>query len=72
VGWNCHSWLALPVPQAHCCTAVPLAVLPLVSSTQAPLLLLTTSYHALELIPPPVLVEPGVQVNVATAPAGRV
>ena len=62
----------LPLPHAHCCTAVPLAVLPPVSSTQSPLLVLTTWYQVPELMPPPVLVEPGVQVNVATAPAGSV
>jgi hypothetical protein len=42
VGWNCHSWLVLAVPQVHCWTALPLAVLPLVSSTQSPLLVLMT------------------------------
>src|SRR5215472_3026290 len=51
VGWNCHSWLDCWLPQAHCCTAVPLVVPNPVASTQAPLFWLTTLYQALLSMP---------------------
>ena len=55
----------LPAAQAHCCTAVPLLVPPLAASTQSLLLVLTTWYQVLGLIPPLPLPDAGVVTETA-------